>query len=221
MLGDELQATLDELVVELEYRDQLAARNLAPRSRLLFYGPPGNGKTSCASAIASALGLDAYVVSLPDLVSQYIGGTGANLGKLFDGLNPNRVVVFDELDAIGSSRGDSNTGSSKEQNATVNVMLTLMDRAQGIIIATTNRLEIIDPALKRRFDESVHFPAPSVEQMRSLAVKVSAPHAVTAPDVDDCANFDEVTKRCLTHARREAMRQILADEAAEGEQDGN
>lgn len=222
LLEPALQSLLDEVVVELEYRQQLADRNLRPRSRLLLHGPPGNGKSSAGAAIANAIGIDAYMVSLPDVVSMYLGGTGGNLGKLFESVSSSRIVIFDELDAIGSSRSEGNgSGASKEQNATVNVLLTMMDRVRsGIIIATTNRVEMLDAALRRRFDEELFFPAPNIEQMRSLAVKVSERHSVDPPHVDDCKNFDEVTKRCLTHARRIAMVEILAAEAAEGEDDG-
>lgn len=214
LLEPSLQAFLDEVVVELEYQTELAARKLRARSRLLFCGPPGNGKTSSASALANALGVDAYGISIPRLVSKYLGATGSNLGELFSALDPGVVMVFDEIDAIGSSRGAVSDAADKEKNATVNVLLTLMDRHRaGVIVATTNRADILDAALLRRFDEQVYFPAPSDAQKSALATKLCAQFEVPLVDVSACENFDAVTKAVEREARRLVMQELLAREA--------
>ncbi len=218
ILDPELQACLDEVVVELEYREHLAERGLRARNRMLFHGPPGNGKSSVGAALANALGVEAYCVSIPDTVSMYLGATGKNLGELFGSIREGMVVVFDELDAIGTKRGDSSSSGGKETNAIVNVLLTLLDRHKsGVIIGTTNRPDILDPALLRRFDEHILFPAPSAEQMRSLANRLCEKHKIAPVHVDACANFDEVTKTVLREARRAVMRELLAADTAEDE----
>jgi SpoVK/Ycf46/Vps4 family AAA+-type ATPase len=212
-----IQLLFDELVEELEYRDELAERGLRPRNRIILHGPPGNGKTSSAAAIASAINVPAYGVSLPKLIDKYIGGTGQNLGELFGSLGRDTLVVFDEIDAIGSTRGVADTGGAKEQNTSVNVLLTLLDRCErGIIVATTNRLDILDPALVRRFDETVLVPAPTEEQMGNLAAKLCEQYEVPLVDVSGSLNFDEVTKRVLREARRVAMRDIRAKRQIDG-----
>jgi SpoVK/Ycf46/Vps4 family AAA+-type ATPase len=226
LLEGPIQALLDEIVIELEYRDELAERKLRARNRLLFWGPPGNGKSSSAAALAEALGVPAYGVSLPRLIGSHIGETGHNLGKLFDDLRPDTVVVFDEIDALGARRGDEGSGAEKERNSSINTLLTLLDRCKwGVIVGTTNRPDMLDPALLRRFDESVEFPAPTPEQMVLLGSKLCETYGVDGIRVTDCRNFDEVQKRCETEARRIVMREILAaEEAAEseaGEQDGD
>jgi hypothetical protein len=175
--------------------------------------------TSSASALASQIGVRAYAVSLPQVVGSHLGETGGNLGKLFGALRDDVLVVFDEIDALGSRRGVGEQACDKEMNSTVNTLLTLLDRNRsGIIIATTNRPDILDPALLRRFDEQIEFPAPSTEQMRSLAAKLCEGFGVPAVDVSGCRNFDEVTKRCETEARRAVMRELIAAEQA-GEED--
>ncbi len=220
LLPTDLQLFLDEIVTEIEYREDLAARKLRPRSRLLFYGPPGNGKSSSAAALANALGMQAYGVSLPRTIDKYVGATGEHLGELFDALRGDTLIVFDEIDAIGASRGTANQAASKEQNSIVNTMLTLMDRNRdGVFIATTNRPDIIDPALMRRFDEQICFPEPSYEQMRSLAGRLCDGHGVPCIDVSGCRNFDEVTKTVQREARRSVMREILLAEQSEAESD--
>jgi len=218
LLDAPIQAVLDEIVIELEYREELAQRKLRARNRLLFWGPPGNGKSSSAAAMGNALGVPAYGVSLPRTISKYIGETGQNLGQLFDNLTQETLVVFDELDAIGSRRGVVEQAAGKEHNGIVNTMLTLLDRCRkGVIVATTNRPDILDPALLRRFDELVEFPAPNAEQMRSLARKLCDGYGVPEVEVGNCQNFDEVAKSCETQARRIVMKELLAAEAAEEE----
>lgn len=222
VLEPEIQAQLDELAIELEYREALADRKVRARNRLLFHGPPGNGKTSCAGALANALGLRAYCVNLSRTVSKYLGETGQNLGQLFDSITATTFVVLDEIDAIAAHRGVVDQAAGKEFNSTVNTLLTLMDRNRtGIIVATTNRPDIIDPALLRRFDERLYFPAPSVEQMRGLASKLAEDYGIKPPEVVDCGNFDEVHKRTETHARRSIMQEILAAEAENEDEDGD
>lgn len=218
LLEPDLQLFLDEIVVELEYRTELQTRGLRARNRLLFHGPPGNGKTSSAAALANALGLEAYAVSLPRVVSKYLGETGQNLGQLFQHLTPGTVLVFDELDAVAAHRGVVDQAAGKEFNSVVNTLLTLMDRHKtGVIVATTNRLDIIDPALLRRFDEQTFFPAPRPDQLRSLADKLAdgfdIPRLCTRL-LDECTNYDNVTKVVEREARRIVMKEILAAEAA-------
>lgn len=222
LLPIDLQCVLDEFVLELEYRTELAERGLRARNRFLFWGPPGNGKTSCASALASALSERAFVVSIPELGSQFLHGTEQNLGKLFSTIRDGMVIVFDEIDAIGSARGQSDSSAGKSQNAVVNTLLTLLDRhTSGVIVATTNRPDMIDTALQRRFDEQVEFPAPTREQMRSLARKLCEKYTIAEVDVSDCANFDEVSKRVATEARRRVMRELLAADDTTDESEGN
>lgn len=218
MLDPDLEQTVREIVVELEYREELAKRNLRARNRLLFWGSPGNGKTSVAAAIAGLLGVPAYAVSLPNLISKYIGETGQNLGQLFDAIKSDTVVVFDEIDAIGSARGRVDQSSGKEANSQVNTILTLLDRHEkGVLIATTNRPDILDPALLRRFDEQIRFPDPNELQKRGLAAKLSAFYGVPEVNVHGCENFDAVTKTVMREARRMVMAEILAADTAEEE----
>lgn len=214
---DDLRAQIDSIVLELAHRKELEARSkeLRPRSRLLFEGPPGNGKTSAGAAIANELGCAAYGVSIPSLVSQWIGETGRNLGTLFDQIESGAVVVFDEIDAIGGRRTDASTSGGAEKNAIVNGLLVLLDRkTDGTLIATTNRADVLDPALLRRFDETLTFPAPSQAQMSQLAGRLEERLKVPPVDLTGCENFDAVTKRVLREARRQAMEEILAEKAA-------
>lgn len=225
LLEPGLQFMLDEICQELEYRQELAKRKLRARTRLLFYGPPGNGKTSAATALGKAIGVPAYAVRLPSLLSSYIAGTTENLGELFNSLQPNTLVVMDEIDAIGARRSDGQSGGSKVLNNTVNALLTLMDRSDhGIIVGTTNRLDILDEALLRRFDEHIKFPAPSLAQKEALMARLCEGWNVPVQPVDDCENFDAVGKRAHSEARRHVMRELIGepddDEGDDDSEDG-
>jgi len=213
LLPGHVQETMNELHIELIYSKHLAERGLRARSRFLFHGPPGNGKTSCAAALAQALSVSGYVVSLAELVSKFLGGTGANLGSVMKALNAGTLVVFDEIDAIGAARGGGGGEGGREQNAVVNTLLTLLDaNREGVLCATTNRLDILDPALVRRFDEVIEIPAPTREQLDRLAHSLEARYDVRHVNISDCANFDAVTKRVLREARRQVMAEILEEE---------
>lgn len=218
LLDDNIAVTLEAIVEEIQNRDALAERKLKPRCRLLFYGAPGNGKSSSAGAIARALDVPAYGVSIPDLVSKYIGETGSNLGRLFKEITDDRVVVFDEIDCIGTSRTAVGASADSEKNSTVDALLTLLDRVhRGVLVCTTNRADILDPALLRRFDERIEFPAPNAAQMRALARRLEKKHDVEQIDITGCENFDAVTKRVVAEARRIVMDEIRAAKAAETE----
>lgn len=199
---------LNEIGRELRNREVLTERGLRPRSRLLFHGPPGNGKTSCAAAIAGGLGLRAFTVEMSSVISSYIGETGKLLAKALRVLDAGHTLVLDEIDAVAASRTSSNSSASREYNTMVAALLGALDRPMGgVLVATTNRLDIIDPAIVRRFDAVVEFPAPTVEQMESLARKLGAKFGVPPMEVSvaTCRNFDDVEKT----VRRVACRRVL------------
>jgi SpoVK/Ycf46/Vps4 family AAA+-type ATPase len=219
LLEDYVRMELDDLVLELAHRSELAEHGLAPRCRLLFEGPPGNGKTSAACGIALELGLPAYGVSVPSLVSEFCGKTSQNLGELFEHVDQGMLVVFDELDAIGSERMSAHTGAATDHNTTVSTILTLLDRKTvGALVATTNRADIMDPAVLRRFDDIVTFPAPSSAQMELLSRRLEKKFHIGPVNLVGCENFDAVTKRVLREARRVVMGHILAAKAASTEE---
>jgi len=186
----------------------LGAKDLEPRTRLLFHGPSGNGKTSCAAALATSLGKAAYVVSLSALVQSYMGTTGANITKLFKLLHAGHCVVLDEVDAVGGARG-GHDAADRERALTVNVLLTELDACQGgLLIATTNRPDILDGALLRRFDERVEFPAPTRAQLHELASRLRMRFGLPGPAMSwgpEITSYDAVTKAIKRAARAAAL----------------
>jgi SpoVK/Ycf46/Vps4 family AAA+-type ATPase len=150
-----------QLVEEHVRADVLRSHGYEPRHRILLSGPPGNGKTSFAEAIAEALALPFFVVRYDALIGSYLGETNARLRKLFDYVRTQpSVLFFDEFDAIGKERGD--THETGEIKRVVSFLLMQLDQLPSyvIVIAATNHAELLDRAVWRRFQIRLAFPAP-------------------------------------------------------------
>jgi SpoVK/Ycf46/Vps4 family AAA+-type ATPase len=163
------QHLLLSLVNEFRKRDTLGAHGLRPRSRLLFCGPPGCGKTLCAEVFANEVKLPLLVVSMDVIVSSLLGETATNLRRIFDYATAQPVVLLlDEFDAIARLRDDDTLNG--ELRRVVNSLLTLIEKfhGQGFIIAATNHERQLDPAIWRRFDEVVFFEKPDKHQIVRL-----------------------------------------------------
>lgn len=143
---------IDELVSEHHRRDLLRSYNLEPRNRILLSGPPGNGKTSLAEAIAHSLMVPFYVIRYDGIVGSYLGETASRLKAMFDFIRTQECVLFfDEFDAIGKERGD--THETGEIKRVVSSLLLQIDQLPSyvVVIAATNHPELLDRAVWRRF----------------------------------------------------------------------
>ncbi len=212
LLADETQVLLSELAEELRYATGLRLRGIRPRTRLLFCGPPGNGKTSTAAALASLLKLTPYEVNLANLVDSFQGTTARNLTKVFEALALGHMVILNEVDSIGNERSNG-TAADKERSHTVNVVLTELDRCQnGVLVATSNRADLLDPALRRRFDEVVEFPSPEATSLAILAANLERRFGLPYEDFQrvwpEGTSFDAVTKAVMKRARRAALDEL-------------
>ena len=155
-----------QLIEEHVRADLLRAHGVEPRHRILLSGPPGNGKTSFADAMAEALGLSFFVVRYDALIGSYLGETNARLRRLFDYVRTQPCVLFfDEFDAIGKERGD--THETGEIKRVVSFLLMQLDQLPSyvVVIVATNHAELLDRAVWRRFQSRLSFPAPTEEQL--------------------------------------------------------
>lgn len=160
---------LESVIRDFRNWDVLVSNGVFPDRKILFYGPPGCGKTITAHVIASEIGIPLLYVRFDAVVSSFLGETASNLRKVFDyAKNDNWVILFDEFDAIGRSRDDfSEHGEIKR---VVNTFLQQLDNFKGrsLIIAATNFEKSLDYALWRRFDEVVQFDLPSSDEKLKL-----------------------------------------------------
>ena len=161
---------------------------------VLLVGPPGTGKTLLAKAVAGEAGVPFFSISGSDFVELYVGVGASRVRELFDEAKKNNpgIIFIDEIDAVGRRRGAGLGGGHDEREQTLNQLLVEMDgfgaNAGIIVIAATNRADILDPALLRpgRFDREVYVGAPD-QKGREEILKVHARNKKFAEDVDFAA----------------------------------
>lgn len=149
---------------EYQHTDLLVANGVRPKSKVLFYGKPGCGKTIAAKVLASQLGRPLITVRFDAVVSSLLGSTASNLRRVFEYASLESVVLFfDEFDAIGKSR-DSEFEHG-ELKRVVNTLLLFMDDFSGdsLMIAASNHELLLDLAIWRRFDGVIRFPVPEAQ----------------------------------------------------------
>ncbi|HET6300729.1 ATP-dependent zinc metalloprotease FtsH [Microbacterium sp.] len=176
-------AGADEAIEELqEIKDFLKdpARFQAVGARIpkgvLLYGPPGTGKTLLARAVAGEAGVPFYSISGSDFVEMFVGVGASRVRDLFNQAKDNApaIIFIDEIDAVGRHRGAGLGGGHDEREQTLNQMLVEMDgfdpKANVIVIAATNRPDILDPALLRpgRFDRQIGVDAPDLQGRKKI-----------------------------------------------------
>ena len=169
VLPESSSDAVEEILEENRRADVLRTYGMKAISKVIFFGPPGCGKTLAAEVVACELDMPLAIVRLDTLVSSYLGETAANLRQIFDFISQYpMVVLFDEFDAIGKERGDS--GDHGELRRVVNAVLQMMDAYQGksLILAATNHEHILDSAIWRRFDDAIEFPLPDKHQLLEL-----------------------------------------------------
>ena len=152
-----------------------------------FAGPPGTGKTICAEAIAKSLGRQLLVVRYAELESMWMGETSKNVAAIFRTAREEQaVLLFDEADAIAARRSTSvDSGSQRESNSVVNVLLQELERYTGVVIFATNLAANFDPAFERRIRTHVLFELPGeTERARIWKVQLHPSRTPLAPDVD-------------------------------------
>lgn len=169
LLKEKTREQLQRVLDEYRKTELLRVHGLKPKTKLLFCGPPGCGKSLCAEVISSEVQVPLLYIRFDALISSYLGETAANLRKVFDYAKTGRwVVVFDEFDVIGKSRTDMTEHG--ELKRVVNTFLQLLDSFEGesLIIAATNHEKLLDKALWRRFDEVLLFARPNYSEIRTL-----------------------------------------------------
>ena len=155
-----------EVVEEHHRADLLGSYGIDPRHRLLFAGPPGNGKTTLAEAFASELMYPLIVVRYENVIGSYLGETASRLQKVFETARTRKCVVFlDEFETLGKERGD--TRETGEIKRVVSSLLLQIDRlpSHTVVITASNHPELLDRAVWRRFQVKMQLSAPTQEQV--------------------------------------------------------
>jgi SpoVK/Ycf46/Vps4 family AAA+-type ATPase len=225
MLPEEVSTPIKELVEEHRRQDLLRSFNLEPRNSILLAGPPGNGKTSLAEAMANALMIPFMVVRYESVIGSYLGETAVRLRKVFDYVRTrNCVLFFDEFDTLGKERGDIHeTGEIKR--VVSSLLLQMDDLPKHVIVVTaTNHPELLDRAVWRRFQLRLLLPPPrqdqliqwfeSFEQKYDCRLEVSSKtlaeklHGLSFAEVEEFTN--DILRRRVLQLPEADMRKIIS-----------
>ncbi|HOM24499.1 MAG TPA: ATP-binding protein [Termitinemataceae bacterium] len=180
ILPQDVLLICQELLQEQYRTDLLRSYNLEPRNRVLLIGPPGNGKTSLAEALAEALAIPLLTVRYESVVGAYLGETATRLKKLFEYAATRRCVLFfDEFETLGKERGDLHeTGEIKR---VVSSLLMQIDNLPShvMVIGATNHAELLDRAVWRRFQIRITLPPPTRDRLEEWFKKFE--HRIKVP----------------------------------------
>ncbi|EJE8558476.1 AAA family ATPase [Vibrio vulnificus] len=167
ILPDSVQTPLEELIEEQSRAELLRSYSLEPRNRVLLIGPPGNGKTSLAEAVAESMMVPLLVVRYEGIIGSYLGETASRLKKVIEYAATRRcVLLFDEFETLGKERGD--THETGEIKRVVSSLLMQIDSLPShvIVMAATNHSELLDRAVWRRFQLRLEVPQPTRAQIQ-------------------------------------------------------
>lgn len=196
--ADEEKEELTELVAFLKSPKKFTEMGAKIPRGVLLVGPPGTGKTLLARAVAGEANVPFYSISGSEFVEMFVGVGAGRVRDMFKKAKENApcIIFIDEIDAVGRQRGTGVGGGHDEREQTLNQLLVEMDGFEGnegvIILAATNRADVLDPALLRpgRFDRQIRVSNPD-KRARSQILKVHARNKHFAPDVD----FDNIAQR--------------------------
>lgn len=211
-LHDELQRIREMIELPLKHPELFRHLGIEPPKGVILYGPPGTGKTLIAKAIANETGAHFVSINGPEIMSKFYGESEARLREVFQEAEQNApsIIFIDELDAIAPKRGEV---TGEVERRVVSQLLTLMDglksRGQVVVIGATNRIEAIDPALRRpgRFDREIRIGVPD----RNGRKEILLIHTRRMPLAED-VNIDELAE--ITHGFVGADIAALTREAA-------
>jgi transitional endoplasmic reticulum ATPase len=224
---EKVKAELRETIqYPLEYPEHFEKFGMQPSKGILFYGPPGCGKTLLAKAVANECQANFISIKGPELLTMWFGESEANVREVFDKARGSApcVLFFDELDSIAKARGGGGGDAGGAGDRVINQILTEMDgigsKKQVYIVGATNRPDILDPAITRpgRLDQMVYIPLPDEPSRASIinAVLRKAPVDPTV-DRDQIARITngysgaDITEIC-NRAAKEAVKEAIARE---------
>ncbi|MDE0630765.1 MAG: ATP-binding protein [Caldilineaceae bacterium] len=195
VLSDHNREVISEIAEEHHRADLLRTYGLTPRNRVMFIGPPGNGKTTLAEALAYELMVPLFIVRYEGLVGSFLGETASRLQKVFDYVRQRKCLLFfDEFDVVGKERGD--THETGEIKRVVSSLLLQIDSlpSYAMVVVASNHAQLLDSAVWRRFQVRIELPRPTREQLihfiQSYQSQTSLTFGMPAETITEKVDFD-------------------------------
>jgi len=226
----------------VEHADKYIKFGMSPSKGVLFYGPPGCGKTLLAKAIANECGANFISIKGPELLTQWFGESEANVRELFDKARAASpcILMFDEMDSIAKARGSGGGGSSEAGDRVINQILTEIDgvgaRKNVFVIGATNRPDILDPAVIRpgRLDQLIYIPLPDLKSRVAIfqaalrkaplepgvevEVLARSTHGFSGADITEiCTSASKLAIREAILKEEDRLKKVAAGELEEDE----
>lgn len=213
VLPEKIKAEIQEFIEEQHRSELLHAHNLKARNRILLAGPPGNGKTTLAEAVAHELMYPLIVIRYETLIGSYLGETSSRLKNVLDYVRTQRCVLFfDEFETLGKERGD--THETGEIKRVVSSLLLQLDEMPDyvVVIAASNHPELLDRAVWRRFQLRIELALPTRSQLTHFITSIGQRCMVNFGYAPETLakhllgmNFAEVEEFCLGIVRRAVL----------------
>lgn len=213
IIKEESLALINEMVEEQNRTELLKSYGLLPRHKIMLSGPPGNGKTALAEAIAYELMTPLLIVGYDGIIGKFLGETSSRLKKVFDYARQTKCVLFfDEFDAIGKERGDIHeTGEIKRVVSALLMQIDAMPSYTTVIVAS-NHADLLDSAVWRRFQIRINMPPPTrkakEEFITRYGKKIGLNYGLSARIITDklkADSFAEVEEFCRDVLRRATL----------------
>ncbi|MHC5200759.1 AAA family ATPase [Myroides sp. LJL119] len=221
MLNDNIKVQLEQFLKEYKYKEVLLNYNLPVSNKLLLYGQTGCGKTMTAKAIATTLNKKLIIVNLSSIVSSRLGETSKNIESLFKEIQyESAILFFDEFDSLGQIRDYDNKDNS-EMKRVVNAILQLIDNlpTKSILMAATNQIHMIDPALVRRFELLLEYTVPGKQALDQYYDSMLGRFPKEFTNIERI--YDISYAQAKTHIERKLKNNIIANQIAMEKQSTN
>lgn len=221
VLRPDIRDLLHEVAREQRRRTLLQDHGVRPRSRLLFVGPPGTGKSASAEALAAELSVPVARASLTAITSSFLGDTSRNLEAVvhFAQSTP-CLLLIDEVDVLGQERGRSDDHGELRRVAATLLQLLEEQPGESVLVATSNHPASLDSAMWRRFDDVVSFDLPDFAARRELLdlrLRSMSGHPVPSPwahqlEGSSAADVELVAREAIRHALLEDRQRVIDDD---------